>query len=318
MSETKVFTGMSDASGAVALDENTFIVANDEDNILRIYDLNDPGQIGLTYLSKVFKGEISDDDKREIDIEGAARLGDKIFWIGSHSANKNGKPRPDRHCLFAIRLASVENGKFAAEPVGQIYRTLISDLEADERFDVYQFDKARTIAPKDIGALSIEGLTTTPDGTLLIGFRNPLAGGQKDGEFLVGGKALVIKLLNPLAVIEGRRARFDAPVELDLGGFGIRNIEYFEARDAYLIVGGPYHDNEETATHPRETGRLYLWSGNPDDDPKLLDCADLTGLNIEAAFFLPQTEDRIALLSDDGSLENEGFRLTSFDLGECL
>ena len=37
------FNGACDASAAVALDANTFVVADDEDNILRIYSLEKPG-----------------------------------------------------------------------------------------------------------------------------------------------------------------------------------------------------------------------------------------------------------------------------------
>jgi hypothetical protein len=316
MNGTKIFTGMSDASGAVALDENRFIVANDEDNDLRIYDVDKPAPRQLIKLSDVFE-DILDGEDLEIDIEGAAQLDGKIFWIGSHSASKKGKFRPARHRLFAIRVMSDENGKFSASEAGQIYTTLISDLEKDSRFDAYKFNKAKTIKPKDIGGLSIEGLTATPDGELLIGFRNPLGGGKKAGDFLVGGKALVVKMLNPLEVINGRKAKFDDPFELDLGGFGIRNIEYYEPQNAYLIVSGPYHENEETDSHPRESGRLYMWSGKAGDQPKLLDCGDLAGLNIEAAFFFPQTKNRIELLSDDGSLGNDSFRMTSFNLQNC-
>ena len=37
LAEPTVFTGMCDASAAVAIDAGRFIVANDEDNILRVY-----------------------------------------------------------------------------------------------------------------------------------------------------------------------------------------------------------------------------------------------------------------------------------------
>lgn len=43
MDETVIFEGMGDASAAVVLNGNYFIVANDEDNILRVYDKNNPG-----------------------------------------------------------------------------------------------------------------------------------------------------------------------------------------------------------------------------------------------------------------------------------
>ena len=62
------------------------------------------------------------------------------------------------------------------------------------------------------GGFNIEGLASTPEGALLIGLRNPLR----------HGRALLVPLLNPDEVIEGGRARFGAPVELDLQQRGIR------------------------------------------------------------------------------------------------
>lgn len=38
-----IFTGMCDASGAVELSRDLFAVADDEDNVLRIYDANRGG-----------------------------------------------------------------------------------------------------------------------------------------------------------------------------------------------------------------------------------------------------------------------------------
>lgn len=296
---------MGDASAAVALDENNFIVANDEDNILRIFDKDKSDNLQEIKLSEIFKGEISDSKKQETDIEGAAQIGDKIFWIGSHSTNKEAESRPARHRLFAIRLKRGGDGKYAALPVGQIYTSLIADLEKDSRFDAFKLKEAKTIKPKGIGGLSIEGLTATPDGALLIGFRNPLGGGQIGSGFLVGGKALIVKLINPLEVIEGQTAKFDAPVELDLGGFGIRSLEYYNAKKMYLIVAGVYHDNEETPTHKPEVSRLYTWSGNAFDTPKLLENVDLTGFNIESVFCFPQMENSVILLSDDGKTDTD-------------
>ena len=303
MNETVIFKGMGDASAAIALDENNFIVANDEDNILRIFDKHKPNVLQELELSKIFKGEISDNKKGEIDIEGAAQLGDKIFWIGSHSANKTAESRPARHRLFAIQVRSGADGKYTALPVGQIYTNLIADLEKDSRFKAFKLKKAKAIEPKGVGGLSIEGLSASPDGSLLIGFRNPLGGGQTVDRFLVGGKALIVKLLNPLEVIKGQSAKFADPFELDLGGFGIRSLEYYNAKKKYLIVAGTYHGNEGTPTRKPEVSRLYIWSGKASAAPKLLENVDLTGFNIESVFFFPQIDNSIVLLSDDGKTD---------------
>ncbi len=159
------------------------------------------------------------------------------------------------------------------------------------------FHQAKDIRPKEIGGLSIEGLAGTPEGALLIGFRNPLSGGKVEEDKLVGGRALLIPLLNPLEVIEGKTARFGDPIELDLDGYGIRSIELSNDKK-FLVVAGPYQESVEAKNKVQEQPRLYLWSS---DKPQWIKNIDLGDLNIEAAFFYPQKGDlSVQLLSDDG------------------
>ncbi len=317
ISETKVYQGMCDASAAVALDENTFIVANDEDNDLRIFEKNKPNELQRIKLSEIFKGKISDGDNLEIDLEGATQLGDKIFWTGSHSASKNGKARPSRHRLFAVKAFSDGKGKFNVVPVGKIYADLISDLEKDARFKDFKLKEAKNIKPKDTGGLSIEALAATPEGHLLIGFRNPLFGGQVSSDkILVNGKSLIVELLNPLEIIEGKTAKFADPVVLDLDGFGIRGMEYDKSQKRYVIIGGPYFDKQEVISQNSKLSesRLYLWSGKFDEKPQYQQKVNLAGFNAETVFFYPHTKKGfMEIFSDDGKANcNDSFR--SFQL----
>jgi hypothetical protein len=167
-----------------------------------------------------------------------------IFSGLASSTSKKVKYRPARHCLFALQVKPDANGKFITTRVGQIYTNLVADLEQDSRFTKYQFLQAKRISPKGKVGLSIEGLAKTPDGALLIVFRNPLTGGRVENDNLVGGQALLIPLLNPLKVIEGKEARFGDPIDLDLDGYGIRSIEWISDKK-FLIVAGPYHENAE-------------------------------------------------------------------------
>jgi hypothetical protein len=311
--ETKIYKGMCDASAAVALDENTFIVANDEDNDLRIFDKSNPVELRRIKLSEIFPGKISDGNNLEIDLEGATWVGDKIFWIGSHSASKNGKARPSRHRLFAVKISNNDTGKFNVVSAGKIYTDLISDLEKDARFKDFKLKEARNIKPKDIGGLSIEALAATPEGHLFIGFRNPLLGGKTSSEkILTNGKSLIVELLNPLEVIDGKPAKFAAPVVLDLDGLGIRGMEYDKSQKRYVIIAGPYFDKQEVI--PQNTKfselRLYLWAGKISEKPEYQQKVNLSGFNAETVFFYPQIKKGfMEIFSDDGkAICSDGFR----------
>ena len=310
----KRFAGIANPSGAVALNNTTFIVADDEDNDLRIYDRNDPGKpIQKIELSKVFKGEIEDGGDQEIDLESVAGIAGTYFWLGSHSTSKKGDNRPARRRLLAVTIHQEETGRFEINPEGEIYARLIEDLQEDPRFNPYSFDEAGKIAPKEIGGLSIEGLAQTPERTLLIGFRNPLVGGEIKNNRLINGKALVVELLNPFEVIHRQKPRFADPVELDLEGFGIRDITWRKEQD-YLIIAGPYRSNNAGDGQDSEEFRLYEWSRASGKIVQFKDI-DLRGFNMEAALFYPDSQDVVQLLSDDGKLDKgDCFRSREFAL----
>jgi hypothetical protein len=74
-------------------------------------------------------------------------------------------------------------------------------------------------------------------------------------------------------------ANIGTPIELDLGGRGIRGIDR-NTNNQYLIIADP--SNAANGTPPKDF-RLYSWTGNPNDPPQLL-LTDLTGLNINRSF----------------------------------
>jgi hypothetical protein len=132
--------------------------------------------------------------------------------------------------------------------------------------------------------LNIEGLTATPTGGLLVGFRNPIP----------GGKALIVPIENPLDVVMGKaKAKLGAPILLPLGGLGIRSFEYAAARNEFLIVAGP-----DGVVGPF---RLYRWSGSPTDAPVEVPDVSFTGLQPEALIVYPDDPKTIEVLSDDGT-----------------
>jgi hypothetical protein len=282
-----VFLGMCDASAAVALDEQHFLVANDEDSILRLYH-RDRGDLPLQEfdLNTYLKPDGKEGKYQEVDIEGAMRVGQRIYWIASHGQNKNGKPRPSRHRFFATDIAT-KDGYFISG-VGKPYERLLDDLAGDVRLKGYDLREAAKKAPKSQGGLNIEGLGAAPDGKLLIGFRNPIP----------GGKALVVTLENPDDVLfKNERPKLGEPAMLDLGGRGVRSLDYQTGPKAFLLVAGAYDTSKSFA--------LYLWSGKPGDEPKPLEAHDFGGLSPEAFVVYPG-EKRIQILGDDGTKNVDG------------
>jgi len=63
-------------------------------------------------------------------------------------------------------------------PVERPYVNLLDDLGRDERYVDCGWDWLPCFPLKSPGGLNIEGLCATPDGQLLIGFRNPIPDGK--------------------------------------------------------------------------------------------------------------------------------------------
>jgi hypothetical protein len=266
---------MCEASAALMLEPGLFVVGDDDEADLRVYRKDEPAMPAILKISGL------PGLKEKADLEGAARIGDEIYWIGSHSRKNSGKEDLERHRLFAIKVKSAD-GQFSAEAVGKPYEKLLEDLQKDSRFDKFNLGAAAQLAPVECGGLNIEGLAATPDGKLLLGFRGPVR----------GGKALVVPLSNPREVLTGGKPSFGDPIELDLGGLGIRSMEHWPAANAYLIIAGSFEDG----------GRFqaYRWSGQASDNPQPIANAGLSLLVPEAVFFDPAAPDELFMLSDDG------------------
>jgi hypothetical protein len=274
-------SGMCDASAAVHVESSLFIVANDEDNTLRVYKRDELG--GPVYSQDISSFLQIDKDHPEADIEGATLIWNRIYWITSHGANKEGKERINRRRFFATDIESNGNN-INLKPVGTPFLDLIQTIKDSAELKGYHLGKAAKEAPESKDGLNIEGLTRTPKGHLLISFRNPIP----------NGKALLIPLENPQDVInKNKKPQLDKPILLDLGGLGIRSIEYSDAKKSYFIIAGPYDD----------TGgfQLYQWSGNSSEAPTLIKKVDFQGLHPEALIVYPTEKSRIQVLSDDGS-----------------
>jgi hypothetical protein len=277
-----IFRGMCDASAAVALSRRTVLVADDEDNVLRVYDAEHGGtptsELDLSALLQLpmkARRHHSPPEAPEVDIEAAARVDDRAYFVTSHGRNSRGKLKSERLRFFATNAP--ESGKLSM--IGQPYTGLLDDLLDDPRLSPFDLRAASQLSPKSPGGLNIEGMTARTGGGVWLGFRNPIP----------EGRALLVPLLNPHELVVGQRARFGDPVRLDLGGLGVRGLSSWHGR--YLIAAGRF-DGEHAA-------RMFDWNGS--DPPTPLNVPRLDRYNPEA-LFTPEERDEILLLSDDGSL----------------
>lgn len=270
------FEGTCDASGAVPLDERFFAVADDEDNVLRIYDAELGGPPLYAYdLSQALELDHGRGG-READLEAATHLGDHALWLTSHARSKKGKRKDERLLFFVTEVP--QRGK-PITLTGKPHRTLAEDLIADPRLAPLGLEAAAERSPAAPGGFNLEGLTATPEGQVMIGFRNPL----------YQGRAILVPILNPLELAEGRAPRFGDPLLIDLGGRGVRALSWW--RGKYLVLAGS-PDAEPVPA------RLFTFtsSGAAEDTG-----IELPDLNPEG-FFTPETRDRIMVLSDDGAV----------------
>ncbi|GJE62047.1 DUF3616 domain-containing protein [Methylobacterium trifolii] len=262
--ETREYRGLCEASAAAALDDRHFAVASDETNVLFVYErgIADPVAKFDFEPFTTFGGS---------DLEGAARVGSRVYWISSHSFNKNGQDRDKRKVFFATDVGFA-SGRPVLRAVGKPAFGLRDDLAA--------------AAGVPNAELNLEGLAAAAEG-LLLGLRGPL----------VDGKAIVVPLENPAAVVEASQApRFGSAVRLDLGGLGIRSMDWVGSGErAYVITAGPVEDGSAPF-------RLYWWSGRPDDLSPKLALEMWTGDNLipEALVAFPD-QTSFQILSDDGN-----------------
>ncbi|HEX8164498.1 MAG TPA: DUF3616 domain-containing protein [Beijerinckiaceae bacterium] len=293
------YEGMCDGSAATPIGPDLFAVANDEDAKLRVYrrgvstpqGIIDP-EAGPEPRTVVDLDKFLEVDGGEPDIEGAALLKGVTYWITSHGTKKDKKTnqpvaQPDRRRFFALEFKS--NGStVTVDRVGKPYANLVEDLAQAEKLKKYKLGEAARRLPEVRDGLNIEGLAATPEGHLLIGFRNP---GIGDG---TTKKALVVRLENPEEVVRNSaKPRIGEASELDLGGLGIRDIEYMETRKSYLVIGGPGDDADEPFT-------LFEWSGLDQDKPTSL--ADVKDAHAETVIALPGSQEALVLI-DDGDRE---------------
>ncbi len=289
VSTTRFHTGTADASTAQMIDNNLMLVGDDENQALRMYDRNNSGLPvnSFNFTTSLGLTDISGGNPREVDIEASAKVGNRIYWMGSHSNSSGGGNRPNRSRFFATDITGTGNATTLSY-IGR-YDNLKSDLLAWDannghglgaNFLGLTASAATGKAPEiaDGSGFNIEGFEIAPNNTTAyICFRAPLQTTS------TRTKALIIPLTNFANLVSGNptstTATFGTPIQLDLGGRAIREIKK-NAAGEYLIIAGP--NDGATGIAPKDF-RFYTWTGNPTDSP-ILRSANLTALNSNGSF----------------------------------
>ncbi|WP_437592894.1 DUF3616 domain-containing protein [Sorangium sp. So ce1000] len=295
------YRGTCDGSAAVSIDGTHFLNFNDENQQIQVYT---QGAIGTSVQQLDVSGAIGLSSSDEADIEGAARVGNRVYVITSHARDKNGVLETPRYKFFAIDLAGAVPS--LSMSVAGVYSNLLSDMLdasnwASPNASVISLLNSRSqlstgtvasLAPKDQGT-NIEGLAALPvggsAGRLVIGFRNPRSSAQ----------AILVTLLNPDAVIGGAEAQFGEAVLLDLGGNGVRDLAWSAAHNAVLMLSGPHDETNGPFA-------LWKWSGVPGSAPvKVQDLTAPAAAAPESVIPYGGTND-VQVLFDMGSFQIGG------------
>ncbi|MBJ7903322.1 hypothetical protein IF655_08415 [Streptomyces sp. DSM 110735] len=303
--DARYLTGASDASAAVDAGNGYLLVANDEDNTLRLYDGSSSGAPVRSWdLSSALGAD------KEVDIEGGTRIGNTVYWTGSLGNNKDGAYKPARNTVFTTTLSG--SGAATSVTFGTAGHRLRDDLVAWDQANGDRYGFAAATAdgqtPKQVDGLNVEGLEFAPGSTTTayLGFRAPLVPPQE------GGKALLVPVTNMDQVVRGTKATFGTPVELDLGGLSVRDLRLGD-QGQYLILAGSWAAEDNSAPYA-----LYTWDGVAGHQPvKALDLPTADAGGWESIVTTPDLSvpgGRVQLITDDGSADLYGDGTEAKDL----
>jgi len=270
-----------DLSAAICVDGRAFLAydggVNSERPEIRVATLS-----GIENESALLKRVVG-----QRDLEGITFHGGRFYVISSLSQADEDTE--------AFRLLT----EFSLDPTGRFIRNersvVIRDLMLeslkslpDERW----FSRvAATFGVK--GGLNVEGISWVPEQpeTLLIGLRSPLWG-EAFGDPTFGkafalnrGKAILAFVAHPFS--DRPTVRLET---LDLGGQGVRDIQYVSDLGGYLIIGGPVD----------KAAGYSLWFYRGSGHPERINLPDFAGLCRPEAIMPVPGRHEIYLFSEEG------------------
>ncbi|HUA49049.1 MAG TPA: hypothetical protein VMA77_27690, partial [Solirubrobacteraceae bacterium] len=255
----RYYADAGNASSEISVGDGYFIAGDDLTNVLHLYN---SALSGPPVRSFDFTGDLPD-GSTTMDIEAAAEVDnggtEDIYWVGSESNSSSGNPRPAADTVFETQVN--HSGADTTLTYLGSYTGLRDDLINWDSGNGNPLGFATDSQgdPKTDSGFNIEGFEFAPGSTTTgyLSFRSPLetVNGNQD--------AVIVPVTNFTSLIgaAGGSAQFGQPIELNLGGLGIRELRK-NADDQYLIIAG-------TADDSNSRFALYTWDGNPSDQPTL-------------------------------------------------
>ncbi len=309
-------TGMSDASDGIPLDDNFFISADDELDVINVYSRANSGlPVAIWNYTTVIT--LPDPTKPETDIEAATTSPSNVnkkYILGSMSTGGSSfSIRPSRDCLLSTIVSGT--GSLTTFSLAGYYTSLRGYLVSWGDSYGYNFSAsaAAGVDSKSVSGYAAEGMVFGPDNTTLwIAFRAPM----------VPVATRTNAVIAPIANFEtwynngspSGAPSIGTPIELDLGGRGIRDIIRLST-GTYIIVAG------NSAGSPI-TSALYKWTGSATNTPIYVNTSVNGVLNIEGVMEVNvsgvPSSTQLQVITDMGGdiLYNDGNAAKDFtDLG---
>ena len=297
-------TGSSDASDAIGLSDTYMAIGDDQINKIFIYSRTNPGQPDTTFdytaNNALNLPDGTPGNYKQIDVEAATpspTVSGLDYFFGSMSNSSTSfETEANRDRMFAVKITgSVEGKNIAFSSAGYSY--IRSQLIAWGDANGYDFTDASASGqnPKTIDGFNIEGAVFAPDNTTLyFGFRAPLVPTANRT------MAVIAPVLNFESWFQSggtATANFGSPIQLDLGGRGIRDMIRL-SNGTYVIAAGSYDGTLNPA--------IYTWTGNATDPAVAQPGFDLTGLNTEGLIGINNADGTLSLnqlqvITDNGS-----------------
>lgn len=255
-------TGIADASGAAAIDDDYMLVANDETNVLSLYNRKNSGQALNSFDITSGAGGTAGE---EFDLEGATNSsidynsGKRIYWIASLGNSSKGNLKPLRDRVIATDISG--SGATATVSVKSYSTKMRTSLIAwgDAASWGFTASAASGMIAKRIDGFNIEGLTLANEGKkAYIGFRAPcvplkgVAPTTTNRKYAVLAPVTNFEAMMDVSGSSSVSPVLDEPILFDFGGLGIRSIER---------VGGSRYIIEAGLFEGGGTPAVYLWDG---------------------------------------------------------